>query len=112
MAAEAGGPVARLYYLVAGQSAQQPSQLIINRGGCPNATVSVNRFLKADTLYSLPQKILAQIAHICRLNIVDSPSRGMPTMIDCLVEVRVIRNRMVTETQDTKFMQVQAVKMM
>jgi len=28
----------------------------------------------------------------CQLNIVDIPPRGMPTMVDYLVDVRVIRN--------------------
>ena len=46
-----------------------------------------------------------------RLKTLGSASRGMPTMVDCLIEVRVIRNYMVTDTQDIRFIQVQAVKM-
>jgi hypothetical protein len=28
----------------------------------------------------------------CQWNIVDSPPRGIPTIVDCEVEVRVVRN--------------------
>jgi hypothetical protein len=39
----------------------------------------------------------------------DNPPRELPAMADCLVEARVIRNRMLIEIQDTRFIQVQAV---
>jgi hypothetical protein len=29
---------------------------------------------------------------LCQQNMVDSPPRGIPTMVDCVVEVRVIKN--------------------
>jgi hypothetical protein len=38
--------------------------------------------------------------HHYRRNMVGSPPRGIPTMVDWLIEVRVIRKQMVTETQD------------
>ena len=42
MALEAGGPVAHLRYWVAGQLAQQPLRLILNRGGQPKMPALVN----------------------------------------------------------------------
>jgi hypothetical protein len=35
----------------------------------------------------------------CRRNIIDSLPRGMLTMVDYVLEVHVIRNRMVTQAQ-------------
>jgi hypothetical protein len=48
------------------------------------------------------------LARHCRWNMVGSPPRGIPTMVDWSVEVRVIKNQIVTETQDRRFIQVQA----
>jgi hypothetical protein len=39
----------------------------------------------------------------CRWDVVSSPPRGIPMMVDWLVEVCIIWNQMVTETQDTRF---------
>jgi hypothetical protein len=42
----------------------------------------------------------AQVQSRCRWDVVGSPPRGIPLMVDWSVEVHVIRNWMVTETQD------------
>ena len=47
----------------------------------------------------------------CRRSLVGSLPRGIPTVVDESVEVRVIRIQLVIVTQYTRFVQVQAVSL-